>query len=90
MSYIHLYCFSLSTATAYAFTEPRQPIPSASSDHRFDPQGVEVERGATLGKRDSIHRHLLETSFETADVPDLRHELLYTTPSGWWCIESVI
>ena len=42
-----------------------------------------------VGKRDSIH--LLEVIFETATVPELRQQLLYTTPSGWWrwCIESV-
>ena len=48
-------------------------------------------RGA-IGKRDSIHHHLLEVTFETANVLGLRQKLLYTTPSGWWwwwCIESV-
>ena len=45
---------------------------------------------AVPGKRDSIHRHLLEVISETATVPELRQKLLYTTPSGWWwCIESV-
>ena len=42
------------------------------------------------GKRDSKHHHLLEAISETAKVLELRHKLLYTTPSGWsWCIESV-
>ena len=36
------------------------------------------------GKRDSIRHHLLEVTFETATVPELRQKLLYTTPSGWW------
>ena len=46
----------------------------------------------SCGKRDSIHNHLLEVTFETATVLELRQTLLYTTPSGrwwWWCIESV-
>ena len=43
-----------------------------------------------IGKRDSIHHHLLEVTFGTATVSELRQRLLYTTPSGWWwCIESV-
>ena len=34
--------------------------------------------------------HLLEVTFETANVLELRQKLLYTTPSGWrWFIESV-
>ena len=37
-----------------------------------------------IGKRDSIHHHLLEVSFETATVPELKQKLLSTTPSGWW------
>ena len=42
------------------------------------------------GKRDSIHHHLLEVTFETATVPESRQKLLDTTRSGWWwCIESV-
>ena len=34
----------------------------------------------TLGKRDSIHRHLLEGMLETATVLDLRHKGFYTPP----------
>ena len=34
------------------------------------------------GKRDSIHHHLLEVSFETATIPELRQQLLYTTLLG--------
>ena len=37
-----------------------------------------------VGKRDSIHHHLLKVTLETATVPELRQKLLYTTPSGWW------
>ena len=38
------------------------------------------------------HHHLLQVTFETASVPELRQKLLYTTPSGWWwwCIESIL
>ena len=35
-----------------------------------------------FGKRDAIHHHHLEATPETADVLELRRELLYTTPSG--------
>ena len=43
-----------------------------------------------IGKRDSIHHHLLEVTSETATVLELRRKPLYTTPSGWWwCIQSV-
>ena len=35
-----------------------------------------------LGKTDSIHHQLLEGTFETANVLELRQKLLYTTPSG--------
>ena len=46
-----------------------------------------VTRGARAraeaGKRDSINHHLLEVTFETETVPELRQKLLYTTPSGW-------
>ena len=44
-----------------------------------------------IGKRDSIHHHLLEAVSETANVLESRQKLLYTTPSGWWwrCIEPV-
>ena len=35
-----------------------------------------------LGKRDSIHYHLLEAISETATVLKLRQKLLYSTPSG--------
>ena len=46
------------------------------------------------GKRDSIHHHLLEVTFETTNVLESRQQPLYTNPSGWWwwwwwCIESV-
>ena len=42
------------------------------------------------GKRDSIHHHLLEGTFETATVLELREKPLYSAPSGWWwCIDSV-
>ena len=42
------------------------------------------------GKRHSVHHHLLEVTFETATVLEMRQKLLYTTPSWWWwCIESV-
>ena len=34
-------------------------------------------------KRDSIHHHLLETFVETANVLELKHQLLYATPCGW-------
>ena len=46
-------------------------------------------RDSSGGKRDSIHHHLLEVIFETATVPELRQTILYTTPSGWWRIESI-
>ena len=50
-----------------------------------------------IGKRDSIYHHLLEATFETANMLEFGQKLLYTTPSGWWwwwwwwwwCIESV-
>ena len=47
--------------------------------------------GPVTGKRDSIHHHLLEVTFEITTVLELRQKLLHTTPSGWWwwCIESV-
>ena len=56
---------------------------------RDAPQPIDLR----YGKRDSIHRHLLEAVSETANVLELRQKLLYTTPSGWWwwwCIESVL
>ena len=37
-----------------------------------------------IGKRDSVHHHLLEVIFETATVLELRQKLPHTTPSGWW------
>ena len=44
-----------------------------------------------FGKRDSVHHHLLEAISETANVPELRQKLLYTTPSGCWrCIKSLL
>ena len=47
--------------------------------------GYRSLKGANLsGKTDSIHHRLLEGTFETANVPELRQKLLYTTPSGWW------
>ena len=42
-----------------------------------------VEWQCMYGKRESIHRHLLEVICETATVPELRQKLLYTTPPGW-------
>ena len=46
--------------------------------------------GLGLGKRDSIHHHLLEPISETANVVESKRKLLYTTPSGWWwCIHPV-
>ena len=33
--------------------------------------------------------HLLEVISETATVVELRQQPLYTTPSGWWCIDSL-
>ena len=37
-----------------------------------------------LGNIYSIHHHLLELTFETANVLELKQQPLYTTPSGWW------
>ena len=54
-------------------------------------RGREGERERYVnGKRDPVHHRLLETISETATVLELKQQLLYTTPSGWWWrIESV-
>ena len=45
--------------------------------------------GGLLG-REILYHHLLEAISETATVLELRQQLLYTTPSGWWrCIRSL-
>ena len=50
----------------------------------------EILKTDYIGKTDSIHHHLLEVTFETDPLPELRQYPLYTTHSGWWwCIESV-
>ena len=60
--------------------EPCICLPQFLSDHVIH---------NVFGKRASIHHDILEVIFETETVPELGQTLLYTTPSVWWCIESV-
>ena len=45
-----------------------------------------VEGTKRVGKRDSIHHHLLEVIFWAETVPELRQttSIIHTTFSGWW------
>ena len=39
-----------------------------------------------IGKRDSIHHHLLEAASKTANELEFRQKLPNATPSGWWLV----
>ena len=93
--YISIYIYIVNTNNARSAAKPHVLLSGDNSNSVFllvpASEAADDWRYAVQdGKRDSIHHHLLEAVSESANVPELRQKLLYTTPSGlWWCINSV-
>ena len=60
----------------------------AGDEKNVNPRSL-LHPGFMYGKRDSIHHHLLEVTFETANVLELKPKLLHAAPSWWWWCNSL-